>query len=68
MSRPQWPDSINSPSEIPGTIQLLAVMEADNLSKRQVESLRADLSYPFIDSAFQVACGVKRKLFWAHIV
>ena len=31
MSRPQWPDSINSPSEIPGTIHAIECRRPDVL-------------------------------------
>ena len=40
MSRPQWPDSINSPSEIAGTIQFAIALI---LSK---ESYRSQITLP----------------------
>ena len=35
MSRSPWPDSINSPSEIPGTVQGLAVLSLGVVALRQ---------------------------------
>jgi hypothetical protein len=45
MSRPQWPDSINSPSDIPGTVQYLVAWGHSAIDESNSGGVRIDERY-----------------------